>query len=99
LKNRSKKAEIKLKIDTRINKSMAPKPKPSFEKSIKDLEKIVKTLESGDLPLEKALEKFEAGIKLSRFCSETLDEAEKRVTLLMADEAGQPVEKPFDTEA
>jgi exodeoxyribonuclease VII small subunit len=71
---------------------MAPKPKPSFEKSIKDLEKIVKTLESGDLPLEKALEKFEAGIKLSRFCSETLDEAEKRVTLLMADEAGQPVE-------
>jgi exodeoxyribonuclease VII small subunit len=78
---------------------MAPKPKPSFEKSIKDLEKIVKTLESGDLPLEKALEKFEAGIKLSRFCSETLDEAEKRVTLLMADEAGQPFEKPFDTEA
>jgi exodeoxyribonuclease VII small subunit len=78
---------------------MAPKPKPSFEKSIKDLEKIVKTLESGDLPLEKALEKFEVGIKLSRFCSETLDEAEKRVTLLMADEAGQPVEKPFDTEA
>jgi exodeoxyribonuclease VII small subunit len=71
---------------------MAPKPKPSFEKSIKDLEKIVKALESGDLPLEKALEKFEAGIKLSRFCSETLDEAEKRVTLLMADEAGQPVE-------
>jgi exodeoxyribonuclease VII small subunit len=78
---------------------MAPKAKPSFEKSIKDLEKIVKALESGDLPLEKALEKFEAGIKLSRFCSETLDEAEKRVTLLMADEAGQPVEKPFDTEA
>lgn len=78
---------------------MAPKPKPSFEKSIKDLEKIVKTLESGDLALEKALEKFEAGIKLSRFCSDTLDEAEKRVTLLMTDEAGQPVEKPFDTEA
>jgi exodeoxyribonuclease VII small subunit len=78
---------------------MAPKAKPSFEKSIKDLEKIVKALESGDLPLEKALEKFESGIKLSRYCSETLDEAEQRVTLLMADETGQPVEKPFDTEA
>ena len=78
---------------------MAPKAKPSFEKSINDLEKIVRALESGDLPLEKALEKFEAGIKLSRYCSETLDQAEKRVTLLMADETGQPVEKPFDAEA
>lgn len=77
---------------------MAPKAKPSFEKAIDDLEKIVKALESGDLPLEKALEKFEAGIKLSRYCSETLDEAEKRITLLMADETGKAVEKPFDVE-
>jgi exodeoxyribonuclease VII small subunit len=75
---------------------MAATAKPSFEKAIDDLEKIVKALESGDLPLEKALEKFEAGIKLSRYCSETLDEAEKRVTLLMADTTGGIVEKPFD---
>lgn len=72
--------------------------KPSFEKALNDLEKIVKALESGDLPLEKALAKFEAGIKLSRYCTETLDEAEKRVTLLMADETGEPVENPFDVE-
>ncbi|MBC2713370.1 MAG: exodeoxyribonuclease VII small subunit [Desulfosarcina sp.] len=78
---------------------MAPKAKPSFEKAINDLEKIVKALESGDLPLEKSLEKFETGIKLSRYCAETLDEAEKRVTLLMADEKGEPEEKPFDVEA
>ena len=78
---------------------MAAKAKPSFEKAINDLEKIVKALESGDLPLEKALEKFEAGIKLSRYCSERLDEAEKRVTLLMASETGEPVEKPFDVDA
>jgi exodeoxyribonuclease VII small subunit len=78
---------------------MATKAKPSFEKAVNDLEKIVKALESGDLPLEKALEKFEAGIKLSRYCTETLDEAEKRVTLLMTDEMGEPVEKPFDAEA
>lgn len=78
---------------------MAPKTKPSFEKAIDDLEKIVKALESGDLPLEKALEKFEAGIKLSRYCTETLDEAEKRITLLMADEAGRIVEKTFDVES
>jgi exodeoxyribonuclease VII small subunit len=78
---------------------MATQAKTSFEKAIKDLEKIVKALESGDLPLEKALQKFEAGIKLARYCTETLDEAEKRVTLLTADETGQPVEKPFDGEA
>jgi exodeoxyribonuclease VII small subunit len=75
---------------------MATKAKTSFEKAINDLEKIVKALESGDLPLEKALEKFEAGIKLSRYCTETLDEAEKRITLLTTDETGEPVEKPFD---
>ncbi len=75
---------------------MANQAKISFEKAIKDLEKIVKALESGDLPLEKALQKFEAGIKLSRYCTETLDEAEKRVTLLTADETGELVEKPFD---
>jgi len=77
---------------------MVKKTKPSFEKAINDLEKIVRALESGDLPLEKALEKFEAGIQLSRYCSQTLDEAEKRVTLLMADETGEPVEKPFEVE-
>ena len=77
---------------------MATKAKPSFEKSISDLEKIVKALEAGDLPLEKALEKFEAGIKLSRYCSEMLDEAERRVTLLVADEKGQIIEKPFESE-
>lgn len=77
---------------------MSVKAKPSFEKAIGDLEKIVKALESGDLSLEKALEKFEAGIQLSRYCNEMLDEAEKRVTLLMSDDAGQPVEAPFDLE-
>ena len=77
---------------------MATKAKPSFEKAINDLEKIVKALESGDLSLEKALQKFETGIQLSRYCSETLDEAEKRVNLLMADESGRPQEKPFDAD-
>lgn len=78
---------------------MASKSAPSFEKAMDELEKIVKSLESGDLPLEKALEKFEAGIKLSRYCSETLDQAEKRVSLLMADKEGRPEETPFDVES
>jgi len=78
---------------------MARKAAPSFEKAINDLEKIVKSLESGDLPLEKALEKFEAGIQLSRYCTETLNAAEQRVTMLMEDENGNIREKPFDDES
>jgi exodeoxyribonuclease VII small subunit len=78
---------------------MSPKAKPSFEKALNDLEKIVNALDSGDLPLEKALEKFEAGIRLSRYCNEMLDEAEKRVSLLMLDDGGQHVEKPFNLES
>ena len=77
---------------------MANKSTPSFEKAVADLEKIVKSLESGDLPLEKAIEKFEAGMKLSRYCSDLLDAAEKKVSLLVADDEGHPVEKPFDSE-
>ena len=78
---------------------MAKKKAPSFEKAIDDLEKIVKSLESGDLPLEKALEKFEAGIQLSRYCTEILDAAEQRVNMLMVDEAGQSREEPFEDES
>jgi exodeoxyribonuclease VII small subunit len=78
---------------------MASKAKPTFEKAIGDLEKIVQALEAGDLPLEKALEKFESGIKLSRYCSAKLDEAEKRVTLLLSAENGEPTEAPFNPDA
>lgn len=77
---------------------MASKSPQNFEKAMDELEKIVKSLETGDLPLEKALEKFEAGMKLSRYCSQTLDEAEKRVTLLMTDKNGNCEETPFDVE-
>lgn len=78
---------------------MSSKARPTFEKAISELEKIVKALESGDLPLDKAIEKFETGIKLSRYCSEILDEAEKRVTLLMSGTTGEPIEAPFEPEA
>ncbi|GAB6905528.1 exonuclease VII small subunit [Desulfosarcina cetonica] len=78
---------------------MAAKAKPTFEKALSELEAIVKALEAGDLPLEKALEKFEAGIRLSRYCGEKLDEAERRVTLLMANEKDEVTEMPFDPES
>ena len=69
--------------------------KQTFEKAMKQLEQIVQDLESGDLPLEKAIQKFEEGIRLTRFCTEKLDETEKRVTLLMEDADGRVAETPF----
>lgn len=53
-----------------------------FESAIAELETIVKTLEDGDLTLERSLELFERGIQLSRFCHARLEEAERRVELL-----------------
>ena len=50
--------------------------KQTFEKAMKKLELIVQQLESGDQPLEEAVKKFEEGLKLSKFCSEKLDETE-----------------------
>ena len=69
--------------------------KQTFEKAMKKLVQIVQELESGDLPLEKAVTKFEEGVKLSKFCSNKLDETEKKVTILMQDTAGNLLEKPF----
>ncbi|MEP6592602.1 MAG: exodeoxyribonuclease VII small subunit [Acidobacteriota bacterium] len=53
-----------------------------FESAIAELERLVKTLEDGDLPLEKSLELFERGVQLSRFCHAKLEEAERRVDIL-----------------
>ena len=50
-----------------------------FESAIGELEKIVKQLEDGDLPLEKSLALFERGVALSRYCQEQLAEAERRI--------------------
>ena len=63
--------------------------KQTFETAVKRLEAIVQDLEDGDLSLDDALKRFEEGIKLSRFCSSKLDEAEKRVTMLLEDEQGE----------
>ena len=72
--------------------------KTTFEQSMKKLEQTVQKLESGDLPLEEAMQKFEEGIKLSRLCSEKLDETEKKITLLLQDQKGNVSEKPFISE-
>jgi exodeoxyribonuclease VII small subunit len=71
--------------------------KMTFEESMKQLEKIVEDLESGELPLDKALKKFEEGVRLSKFCSDKLEETEKKITLLLKDPEGNLQETPFIT--
>ncbi len=69
-----------------------------FEKALERLEEIVQTLEKGDMPLEDSLKVFEEGIKLSHLCMAKLDEAEKRVEILVKDK-DKAVLKPFATES
>lgn len=68
----------------------------SFEASLEALEEIVQALESGDLPLEKSLELFEEGIRLSRQCQERLNQAERRIEILLRDNQGRPVVNAFE---
>ncbi len=72
--------------------------KKSFEQNLEELEKIVAEIESGDLPLESALKKFETGMKLTAACAEKLNEAEKKITLLLKNSAGEAVETPFSSD-
>jgi exodeoxyribonuclease VII small subunit len=72
--------------------------KKTFEQSMKQLEQIVIELESGELTLEQAIKKFEEGMELSKFCSQKLEETERKITLLMQNSTGQLVETPFPTE-
>ena len=68
----------------------------SFEEALGELEGIVNRLEQGDLPLEEALQFFEDGVKLSRYCHTKLDEAQKRVEILLKDERGKMTAQPFE---
>jgi exodeoxyribonuclease VII small subunit len=66
-----------------------------FEVSLKKLEDIVKKLEEGDLALDESLKIFEEGIKLSRLCTKQLEEAERKIEILVKSE-GETIEtKPF----
>jgi exodeoxyribonuclease VII small subunit len=72
------------------------KTKMTFESSLKELERIVEQLEGGDLPLERSLELFEQGVRLSRDCQRRLDEAERKVEILIKGSDGQYAPAPFD---
>jgi exodeoxyribonuclease VII small subunit len=68
---------------------------PSFEHGLKELEAIVKELETGELPLERSLELFEKGVKLSEACRKQLQEAETKVEILLKKE-GKLEAQPFE---
>lgn len=69
-----------------------------FEKAMKRLDTIVQELEKGDLDIDKSLDMFEEGIKMSRHCSSKLDEAEKRIEKLTRNEKGELVSELFPVE-
>jgi len=71
----------------------------NFEAAMKRLETIVRELEEGDLTLEASLAAFEEGMKLLKFCSAKLEEAEKKVMLLVRESGGKATQVPFDIEA
>ena len=71
--------------------------KEKFEEALGRLEDIVKRMEAGDMTLEESLKAFEEGIKLARLCSRKLDEAERRVEVLIRQE-DELVIKPFQVE-
>jgi len=70
------------------------KPLQTFESSLEELEKVVKELETGDLPLERSLELFEKGVALSESCRKQLEDAETRIEVLMRKE-GKLQPEPF----
>lgn len=71
------------------------KEKQNFEDMMKDLEKIAKDLESGELSLDESVKKFEEGMELSKSCSKILEDAEKRITVLIKDSNDEISEENF----
>lgn len=67
----------------------------SFEKALERLDKIVRELEQGEAPLDKALELFDEGVKLIKDCGTKLDAAEQKVKKLVKGGDGQPCEEEF----
>lgn len=70
----------------------AAKPPASFEVGVSELEDLIAALESGSMPLDEALEKYQRGMELLRFCGDRLAQAEQRVRVLEGDNL-----KPFNS--
>ncbi|MBP8619262.1 MAG: exodeoxyribonuclease VII small subunit [Clostridia bacterium] len=72
--------------------------KKTFEDNLKELEEVVTKLETGNLGLDEAIEEFEKGMKLSKECTKKLDEAEKRINILVENENGDVIEEKFEVQ-
>lgn len=70
----------------------------NFEDMMKNLEEIAKDLESGELSLDESVKKFEEGMELSKSCSKILEDAEKKITILIKDANGEITEENFSAE-
>jgi exodeoxyribonuclease VII small subunit len=87
-------AGIRARMDAVADNGSAEKPIQTFESCLEELEKVVKELETGDLPLERSLELFERGVSLSESCRKQLEDAETRIEALMRKDGKLQVE-PF----
>jgi exodeoxyribonuclease VII small subunit len=67
----------------------------NFEEAMEKLEQIVSKLESGDVPLEQAIELFQEGMKLSQLCGQKLEQVERKIEMLIEEEGGYG-KKPFN---
>ncbi len=77
---------------------MSGKKPINLEKALEELEALVEELETGELPLEKAMQKFEHGIKLTQNCQSALKDAEQRVEVLLQSTGGEESLQAFDLE-
>lgn len=77
---------------------MPKKSDKNFEEKLEELEKIAMQIEDGNLSLEDSISKFEEGIKLSKECTKILDDAEKKINILLENEEGEMVETKFEEE-
>ncbi|MDX7987924.1 exodeoxyribonuclease VII small subunit [Xenorhabdus sp. 12] len=83
---------------SKANQTSETEKSPAFETSLKELEEIVIRLESGELPLEDALNEFERGIQLAKQGQKTLQQAEQRVQILLNPDAQSPLDE-FSSDA
>jgi exodeoxyribonuclease VII small subunit len=77
------------------NQAKKTAPEANFEQAMKRLEEIVEQMESGELPLEDLIVRYEEGMKLVKVCQERLASAEKRIEIITRNSAGKPVVKEF----
>ncbi|HNQ73583.1 MAG TPA: exodeoxyribonuclease VII small subunit [Verrucomicrobiota bacterium] len=79
--------------------SAAAKGTPPFEEALESLEAVVEAMESGELPLETLIARYEEGVKLAKICQEKLAEAEAKIQQLEKTATGELTLKPLTTDS